>query len=252
MINILIPMAGLARFNEDEFQYPKPLIEIMGKPLIEWVIECFKSIKEEKRFIFVVNSVDCQKYYLDKVLRLITENSSVIIQLKKPTRGAVCSALMAIEHINDDNPLIISSSDQIIDINLNDVMDQFNVNDVDAGVICFESVHPKWSYVRLDENKKIIETAEKRPLSRNAIAGFYYFRRGAEFVLAAKKMIQKDAHVDNSYYTAPVMNEMVLEDKNLEIFVIPTSAYHNLYSPHRIKEYENKLKNMSNIRKVSQ
>jgi NDP-sugar pyrophosphorylase family protein len=230
-------MAGPATFDNEEFQYPKPLIEINGKPMIELVIDCFRCIKQEKRFIFLVNSADCQSFYLDDVLRLVTDNNCVIIKLEKPTRGAACTALMAIEYINNPDTLIISNSDHIIDYDLNLVVEHFQKRNVDAGTICFESIHPKWSFVRLDKNNKIVETAEKRPLSRNAIAGFYYFRRGSDFVSGAMKMIQKDVNVAGKYFTSFVLNELVLKNMNLEIFLIPSSAYHNFYSPHLIREY---------------
>ncbi len=238
MLNILIPMAGPNIFDKDEFQYPKPLIEIGGKAMIELVIGCLDQIAQPKRYIFVVNNSDCKSYHLDNVLELITKNNCDIIRLDRATRGAACTALMAIEYIDNSNPLIISNSDHIIDYDLNVVMKYFKSRKLDAGTICFKSVHPKWSFVRLDENKKIVETSEKRPLSKNAIAGFYYFQRGSEFVDGAMKMIEKDVHVGGNYFIAPVMNELILLSKNLEIFKIPEESYYNFYSPHKIKNYE--------------
>ena len=240
MLNILIPMAGPVKFNEDEFQYPKPLIEINGKPMIELAIESFQSIKQEKRFIFLVNNSDCKSFYLDSVLQLLTNSECEIIKIDKPTRGAACTALLAIEHINNSDPLIISNGDHIIDYDLNVVIDYFQKRKVDAGTICFESVHPKWSFVRVDKDGKIVEAAEKRPLSKNAIAGFYYFRQGKDFVSGAMNTIQKDVNVGGNYFVAPVLNELILKDMNLEIFSIPASSYHNFYSSHMIKEYESK------------
>ncbi|OHD85010.1 MAG: hypothetical protein A2Y52_02190 [Sulfuricurvum sp. RIFCSPLOWO2_02_43_6] len=201
------------------------------------------QIKGEKRFIFIVNAADCQKYHLDNVLRLITNDCGVVIQLEKETAGAACSALMAIDHIDNNDALMISNGDHIFNYDLNRVISGFESRSVDAGSVCFDSVHPKWSFVRLDENNKIIETAEKRPLSRNAIAGLYYFKHGSDFVRAAKKTIEKDASVNGRFYVAPTLNELVLEGKNLEIHSIPSSTYHNFYSPHKLKEYEDSLKN---------
>lgn len=216
--------------------------------MIELVVACLDQIKREKRFIFIVNAADCQKYHLDNVLRLITNDRGVVIQLEKETAGAACSALMAIEHIDNDDELMISNGDHIFDCDLNGVISEFGTRGVDAGTVCFDSVHPKWSFVRLDENNKIIETAEKRPLSRNAIAGLYYFKHGNDFVRAAMKTIEKDASVNGCFYVAPTFNELVLEGKNLEIHAIPSSAYHNFYSPHKLKEYEDYLKNSTGNR----
>lgn len=238
MINILIPLGGKSSFfDNDSYPFPKPLIEINGLPMIELVLKNFINLKCDKKFIFVINKTDCNKYHLDNVLKLLTNNACEIIILPGETKGAACSALMAIDYIDNQNPLIISNGDQVLDINFNDLLNSFENRNVDAGVICFESVHPKWSYVRL-ENDKIIETAEKRPVSKNAIAGFYYFKQGNLFVKAAMQSIEKDASVEGLYYIAPIFNELVLENKNLEIIKIDANKYHSFYSPQKIKEYE--------------
>jgi NDP-sugar pyrophosphorylase family protein len=143
MLNILIPMGGPNNFDNVEYQYPKPLIEVGGKPLVELVIDCLDKIQEEKRFIFIVNSTDCHKYYLDSVLHLITNDQAIVLKLEKDTQGAACSALMAIDYIDSDDSLLISSSDHIIEYDLNKIIQQFNSREIDAGAVCFESVHPK-------------------------------------------------------------------------------------------------------------
>ena len=105
------------------------------------------------------------------------------------TKGAACSCLLAINHIPPDDPLIVANADQIIDWDLNAVLSYFEEGDFDAGTICFESVHPRRSYVAVDEQGEVVEAAEKKPISRNAIAGFYYYRRGSDFIQAAMKSI---------------------------------------------------------------
>jgi NDP-sugar pyrophosphorylase family protein len=238
-LNIVIPLAGKSIFfNDSEYIYPKPLIEINNKTMIQLVIENLSLIKSDKRFIFILNRQDCTKYHLDDVLSLLTDKKCDIIVLEKETKGAACSVLMAIDKINNGEPLIIANADQLFDIDLNKVLDTFDKNSVDAGVICFEAVHPRWSFVRLNEKNKIIETAEKRPISKNAIAGFYYFKQGKDFVAAAMGSIRKDANVDGLYYISPTFNELVLSSKNLEIFSIPKEKYHTFYTPQKIKEYE--------------
>ncbi len=238
MLNILIPMVGIPFFDAGEYQYPKPLIEIDGRPLIEHVINCLNSIEQDKRFVFIINAADAKKYHLDRVLQLITPENTIVLQIGQETRGAVCSALLAIEHINNSDPLIISNSDHVFDCNLNPVISAFEKQSLDAGLICFDSVHPKWSFARLDANQNVIETAEKRPLSRNAIAGFYYFKHGMDFIGAAMKTIEKNASLDGKYYISPTLNELVLQNKLIRIHSIPSSSYKSLYSQHKIREYE--------------
>lgn len=241
MINILIPLAGTNHFfNEIEYHYPKSLIEINDKTMIEHVIENFSPIKEEKQFIFIVNSEECKKYHLDNVLNLLTNNKCKIIKIDNQTKGAACSAMMAIEHINNDKKLIIANADQLFDDNLNDIILSFK--DLDGGVIVFDSIHPRWSYARVDEDNYIVETAEKRPISKNAIAGLFYFKNGKDFISSAMSMIQKDASVNGLYYISPTLNEMVLKNKKMKIKKINNDKYHTFYTPAKIQEYERIIK----------
>lgn len=237
MLNILIPLAGKnLYFSEAEHPYPKPLIEFNGKTMIEHVIKNFDSITDEKKFIFIVNSEDCKKYHLDNVLNILTDHTCKIIKLNNETKGAACSAMMAVEFIDNNLPLIVSNADQLFDLEIQSVIDKFKQSD--AGVITFESIHPRWSYTRLDENSLVIETAEKRPISKNAIAGFYYFKKGSEFMNASSKMIKKDANLDGVYYISPILNELVLNNKKISEYKISNNKYHTFYTPSKIKEYE--------------
>jgi len=240
MLNIVFPMGAGSNFFEGQ-PFPKPLIEILGKSMIQRVIENYREIKEEKQFIFIVSKNDCAKYHIDQVLKILAGNlRSHVIQLDADTKGAACSVLMAVEHISNDNPLIIANSDQVFRSGLEQAVDFFQNHDADAGVICMETVHPRWSYVRLDDKGKVVETAEKRPLSKNAIAGFYYFKHGRDFVKAAMDMVLKDNNVDGNYYIAPAINELILEGKDVRIFMIDNDKYHTFYSPEKIKEFEQK------------
>jgi dTDP-glucose pyrophosphorylase len=236
MINVLFPLAGSNKFfPETEYLFPKPLIDICDKTMIEIVIDNFKSLKDIN-FIFIVNEDDCKKFHLDNTLKLLTNNQCRIVKIQGETKGAACSALMAIEHIDNDMPLIISNADQIIEEDINKIVDYFK--EYDGGVVTFESVHPRWSFVKTDENNFVIEAAEKRPISKNAIAGFYYLKKGKDFVKSAMNMIKKDANVNGIYYIAPSLNEMILNHKKITIYKIDNEKYHTFYTPQKIEEYK--------------
>lgn len=242
MLNILVPMAGRSEFYDSKtYVFPKPLFEINGIPMVELVVKNLDTIGSEKQFHFILSAEDCDRFHLDHTLRLLTDGRCNMLKLERETRGAACSCLMAIEFIDNDAPLIISNADQVVEHDLDEVLHYFVENDYDAGVICFESVHPRWSYVLLNAEQQVIETAEKRPISKNAVAGFYYFRRGADFVAAAMRSIEKDANVNGLYYIAPALNEMILDRKKLGIYKIDSSCYHSFYSPQKVKEYLKKF-----------
>lgn len=239
MLNILIPLGGKSIFfDSEEYVFPKPLIEIRGKSMIENVIANLSSISGEKRFIFIVHTDHCVKYHLDNVLRILVPNCE-IITLSGDTKGAMCSALLAIDLINSDSRLIISNGDQIIDTSLNEIIAGLP-SAADAAVIGIETVHPRWSYARLDDEGWVVEAAEKRPISRHAIAGFYYFKKGSDFIQAAMNSIKKEALVEDLYYVAPTLNELILENKKIAYVQIDPDRYHTFYSPQKIKEFEEK------------
>lgn len=206
--------------------------------MIQYVISYLNQIKRETRYIFVVNRADCRKFHLDNTLRLLTNGNCQIVYQDGDAKGAVCSALLASEYINNDDPLIISNGDQYIEEDLNQVLDKFERKKVDAGLICFDSVHPKWSFVRIEGADQVVETAEKNPISRNAIAGFYYFRKGSDFIHAAMSTISKDSQVNGLYFIAPTYNELVLEGKSVQMHKIDNAQYHSFYSLQKIQEFE--------------
>ena len=241
MLNILIPLGGKSKyFEEEQYHSPVSLIEINNIPMIEWVIRNLNQIEEEKRFLFVVRKEDCKKHHLDNVLRLLTEDNCEIIQLGQETKGALCSSLLAIDHINSEDSLIIANGDQYIDEDLNGIIRGFHERELDFGALCFESVHPRWSFVRLDENLKVIEASEKVPISRHAMAGFYYYRRGQDFVRAAMSAIEKGSSYQGTFFNSATINELVLLGKNLEITKISKKNYHAFFSPQRIQEFQKK------------
>jgi NDP-sugar pyrophosphorylase family protein len=244
MLNILLLLAGQSSFfSKEEFIFPRPLIEIHGKSMIQHVIENLSSIRMPKRFTFVVNDEDCRRYHLDNVLLLLTDKETEIIRVKGDTGGALCSALLAIDRIDNADALVIANADQIIDTDLNEILGHFQDSGADGGVACFETIHPRWSYVRFDQHRSIVEAAEKRPISKHAIAGFYYFKNGHTFVQAGMSTIKKGAHVNGSYYVSMVLNELILKQMHIAAFHLSPDSYHTLYSPQKIEEYQTKMKN---------
>lgn len=171
----------------------------------------------------------------------ILQPSSQVIKLREQTKGALCTCLMAIDYIDNEDPLVIANADQIIDIDYKDVFHHFDTVQADAGVITFPNIHPRFSYVRTKEDK-VTEVAEKHPLSARAIAGFYYYKKGRDFVEAAEKALLKRNEVNGIYYLSASMNELILMGKKVGYYDIAQEVYHSFYSPAKIEEYEEQQK----------
>jgi len=243
MLTIAVPMAGSSSFYpEADNIYPKIFREVLGKPMIQVVIENLMTIDVPKRFLFIVNQSDVTKYRLDNVLRMLTGDQCEIVVQSAPTKGAVCSLLLGVKTLNHNDPLLITNSDQIVDHNLNLIINYFYQPDIDGGVVCFDSVHPQWSYAGVINSNHLAEAAEKQPISRHAIAGMYFFKKGTDFVQSAINSILKDRSHAGRFYTSSVLNEMILANKTLRIYNIKSSDYHSFYTPDKIGEYEQLLK----------
>ena len=238
MINILLPSMGSSEFFKDSF-FPKLLTEINGKTMLELVVDEYRMLAGGN-YVFVFPDEDCRKFHLDDSAKVLLPNSCVI-KLKGQTAGALCTCLMAIGSINNDDPLVIVNADQIIEVDYDEVLEEFKRKDADAGIMTFPSIHPRWSYARKKDGR-IIEVAEKRPFTKDAIAGFYYFRHGADFVEAAKSALLKRSDLNGTYYISAAINEMILRGKTICYYDIEAWQFHSFYSPAKIKEYEESFK----------
>lgn len=242
-IKILVPMSGSDEaFRQKGYTYSKNLIELHGKPLIQHVVENLSTIPNGE-FIFVIRKEEESKYHLRNVLKLLSPSCEIIIS-DGATAGAACTALLAIEFINHDAPLIIANADQVVEADLADAVRAFEHQHLDAGTIVFDSVHPRWSFVRVNEAGYVIEAAEKRPISRYATAGIYYFRNGKAFVRSAMEMIKKDANTGGVFYVCPTFNELILEQAKIGVYKISRESYFSIATPEGVQVYEEHLKNI--------
>jgi len=216
-LNVLIPMAGAgSRFEQAGYTFPKPLIDINNKPMIQVVVE---NLNIDANYIYVVQKNHRQKYNLDTLLNLITPNCK-IVEVDGLTEGAACTALLAKDYINNDAPLFFANSDQFVEWDSNEFMYKMNETEADGGVVIFKSTHPKWSFAQIDENTGLIDLVEeKNPISDNATVGYYYWKHGSDFVKYAEQMIDKNIRVNNEFYVCPVFNQAIQDKKQIRPFL---------------------------------
>ena len=213
-LNILIPMAGLgSRFESAGYTFPKPLIEVKGKPMIQVIVE---NLNIKGKFIFVVQKKHYKKYNLGHLLKLIAPNCE-IIQIEGLTEGAACTTLLAEKYIKNNKPLLIANSDQFVEWDSSETLYKFINKNADCGILTFPSTHPKWSYAKLNKMGFVTKVAEKKPISNHATVGIYYWKKGSEYVKYAKQMIKKNIRVNNEFYVCPVFNEALLDNKKIII-----------------------------------
>ena len=236
-MNVLIPMAGAGkRFADAGYIFPKPLIEINNKPMIQWVIE---SLNLKANYIFIIQKEHQKKYNIRSVLNILQPNCK-IIELDHVTEGAACTTLLAKKFINNSDPLIIANSDQYIKWNSSKAIYDFSSKNLDGAILTFEAIHPKWSYAKCDEQGFVTEVAEKKVISKNATVGVYYWKHGSSYVSSAEKMIKKNIRVNNEFYVCPVYNEFILDKKKVKVYNV--DEMQGLGTPEDLNNFLRKLK----------
>jgi dTDP-glucose pyrophosphorylase len=241
-MRLLVLMAGdSGLFEVGGARYPKNLVEIDGEPLVQRVIDGLQQLIEAAdHSIFMIREEEQRRHHTGDVIRLLLPEAEVITV---PTvgSGAACTALHAIGHIVRDESLLVVNGDQVVEADLAGIVADFAQRGHDAGVVTFDAVHPRWSYVRTGPDGLVVEAAEKRPISRLATAGVYWFARGGQFVDAVMSMIHKDASVDGVFYICPVFNEVILAGGRIGTHHIERDVYHSLASLHGVDGYEQHL-----------
>ena len=231
-MNVLIPMAGAgSRFQQAGYTFPKPLIDVEGKPMIQVVVD---NLNIDATFIYVVQKEHREKYNLDTLLNLITPNCK-IVEVDGMTEGAACTTLLAKEFIDNDSPLVMANSDQFVEWDSNEFMYKMIEQKVDGGILTFTATHPKWSFAKVDEYGYVTEVAEKNPISDIATVGVYYWAKGSDYVKYAEQMISKNIRTNNEFYTCPTFNEAIADGKKIKTFNI--NKMWGLGTPEDLKYY---------------
>lgn len=217
MLNIVVPMAGRgSRFANAGYQMPKPLIDIHGHPMIEYVT---RNIRPDcaHRFIYICQQEHLERYHLAQELERMAPGCA-IVTVDHITEGAACTVLLAERYIDNENALMIANSDQFVDMDINQYLEA--LGEYDGLIMTMPASDPKWSFIRFDENGLVSMVREKEVISNEATVGIYNYRHGSEFVTYAHQMINKNIRVNGEFYVAPVYNEMIAAQKRI--------AYHNV------------------------
>ncbi len=230
-------MAGEgSRFVKEGYEKPKPFIDVAGKPMIERVMENLQC--SDARYILIG-----RKAHLESEKELVKEikkkYNAIFIGIDKLTEGTVCTVLYARQYINNEEPLLIANSDQIVDIKIQEFVDNCSNRKLDGSILTFtdHELNPKWSFAKIDETGLVNEVQEKKAISQYATVGIYLFNKGREFVEAAVDMIIQNDRVNNEFYTCPTYNYLIKEKKKIGVYNILFSEMHGIGTPKDLDEY---------------
>ena len=223
--NILLPIAGRAqRFLDKDYNMPKPLIMAQSKHVIDWALESVDT--KNCNLIFAVRLDHINNFSIDDILKEKFGEDITVVTIDRVTEGSVSTCLLAKEHINNENPLIIYTPD----VYFQPTFDPSEIDENSDGfLLTFKANSPAHSYVELDDKGNAVRTAEKEVISQNAAVGVYYYRTGKMFVKYAEMMIEKDIRVKNEFYICPMYNLMI--NDGLRVNIHQAEKMHVLGTP---------------------
>lgn len=221
MLNIVIPMAGRgSRFAEKGFALPKPLIPVCGVPMTKVVIENLRP-STPHTFTFICQQAHLDEYDLATKLRTWSPGANVIA-IDRVTEGAACTVLLAETIIDNGHPIMIANCDQYVDVEIDDYLATMERGKLDGLMMTMKANDNKWSFVGFDAAGRVTRVVEKEVISDEATVGIYNFRRGRDFVAAAKRMIARNLRVNNEFYVAPTYNQLIEDGAAIGVHSIGT------------------------------
>lgn len=216
-LHIIMPMGGLGTRTSDMYKTPKPFIKLFDKYLFEYALDGLSDIRHAYRtkLTMVVRQEIMNRYYVKKLNQIGWKFADEfnLIQIDHLTRGSLETVMQAEKFIDDNDIVIVLDCDLMFKSDdLYNIIERIDdQEDIDGFLLSFNSDLQRYSYADIDENNIVKRTAEKVPISNNALAGVYGFSNGKSFKKYAKIIINKNVSdfEANEYYVSAVYNYMI-------------------------------------------
>ena len=223
---ILIPMAGAgSRFVEEGYTTPKPLLPILGKPM---VVSAANALPQGEQYIFIVRDYQISDFQIDKHLTKYYPQAQTVV-LDHLTEGQAVTCLKAKEFINNDKPLVIGASDNGMLYNT-EAFEKLT-HETDCIVFTFRNnpavlAKPQaYGWVKIDNDNNIQEMSVKKPISvtpmnDHSVVGAFWFKTGKLFVEAAERMITQNRRINNEFYVDECINDVIQLGYKAKVFEV--------------------------------
>lgn len=219
-LNIVMPMAGLgSRFRDAGYKLPKPLIDVLGRPMYAWATESLPLDKSTRLiFILLASQPECPELTRD-IQQRYAKHSPIVVTVPELTAGQAITVLRAKEFINNDEPCLIHNADTAFDVDHAWVEKAWH-DGMDGALLVFNSNEKRWSFSRENAAGFVDEVREKEVISPWASTGTYWFRRGADFVRMAESRLNAGRREAAEYYVGPLYNDMIATGSKVKNYPI--------------------------------
>jgi dTDP-glucose pyrophosphorylase len=232
-MKVIVPMAGRgSRFKNVGEMTPKPLIPVLGKPMLYWALKSIDGI-EYSQLVFIALKEHEVNFGLKTLLHELYGNNVTLILIDEVTEGQLCTVLAAEEHLNSSEDILITSSDTFVKSKIGEHISR-KADDC-AGLISVANLPgDRWSFAKVDETGRVTEVAEKRRISNYASTGLYYFANGYDFLTEAKRIIENKEKTQGEYYVIPVYQKLI--ERGLKIEISLADEVYDMGTPESLRQ----------------
>jgi NDP-sugar pyrophosphorylase family protein len=240
-MKVVVPMAGRGyRFAEAGFETPKPLIDVLDRPMVAWALESLRGIAYSDIYFVCLREHE-RAYGMSSILKELAGPDAHVIFIDNVTEGQLCTVLAAREAINCDEDLLVMSCDTLVVSSLGQDIAQRPDNC--RGIISVAKLPgDRWSFARTNATGRVVEVAEKRRISDLASTGMYYFSNGTEFLSATQQLIAGSERTHGEYYVIPVYDKYIT--RGLDVHVSEASEVWDLGTPEAVGLFEKKYETL--------
>ena len=223
-MNIVIPLGGSGtRFSNSGYIKPKPLIKVLGKEIIFWVLDSLNISDNDTIYIPYNEFLDV--FNFSEIVNSLYPD----IKLKAipPTNGPSETLKLCINEFDIDGKIVLLDGDNWYE---DDII--YKVRNIkDNMCVYFNSTTPEplFSYLELDGDK-IINIKEKIKISDNANTGCYVFNDAKEVLNYIDKIEKTDEK-----YISDIISNMIKDGMYFSSLKIDN--YHVLGTPQQIIEF---------------
>lgn len=237
-IDVVITMGGLgSRFRKAGYTVPKYMIEAKGKTLFEWSMISLDGYKKDvNQYIFIAmkeEGIDMEGFIKEKCQELEIDNYHLIL-LDYLTDGQATTATLAEKYWNKEHALLIYNIDTYVEPG------QMNSEELkgDGFIPCFKAEGDHWSFVRLDEQERVIEIKEKQRISDHCTLGAYYFKTCDLYKKLYDEYYSEEKNlVKGEKYVAPLYDYLLSKGGEIYISDIAPERVHVLGTPEELEYF---------------
>jgi hypothetical protein len=204
------------------FGEPKSLVHWQEREVLLRAMGSY-VVNPESCWVAVNRDEDREWFISDRVRQAFP--TANLVSVPSGVQGALASALIAMQGVDLDEPLVVAAGDSMIEGGLKPYIDRFVGEGADAGTVAFKSTNPRWSYLSVDSDGTLRQVAEKRVIGNLATTGAFFFRSAGDFVDAATWCLVNNASHNGMYFVSSTLNYMISQNRRVNYLEIAREQY---------------------------